>query len=587
MKFMKLGSKPDTFEADGEFVKYAVSDLDSDVTINVGEVTFHLHKFPLLSKSNRMQRLVCQANEDKTDEITMFDISCQANEDKTDEITILNIPGGHDAFEICAKFCYGMTVTLSPANITAVRCAAEYLEMTEDVDCGNLIYKSEVFLNSAMFRSWKDSIIVLQTTKSLLPWSEDLKLVSRCIDAVSAKILVNPETVTWSYTHNRKFSGPDKIVEYHRESVVPKDWWVEDVCELEIDMFKQVMSIVKSSGRMNNGVIAEALRYYVARWLPESMESLTSEASLNKHLVETVVFLLPRVNRKMSYSTCSFLLKLLKVAILVGADETVKEDLIENVSLKLHEASVKDLLRHEVDLVHRIVDQFMADEKRVSEDDRYKEFVLGNGILLSVGRLIDAYLAHNSNLTLSSFIELSELIPESARPIHDGLYKAIDTFLKEHPELTKSEKKRLSGLMDVRKLTTEASTHAAQNERLPLRVVVQVLYFEQLRANHSPVGSVATSSQSLTPVEKTEEVKDEEATTKKVELSKKSRGSKSTRSGGGAQLMPSRSRRIFEKIWPGKRESSNKSSEVSSGSSQSPPAKSTSSSSRRRRHSIS
>lgn len=137
--------------------------------------------------------------------------------------------------------------------------------------------------------------------------------------------------------------------------------------------------------------------------------------------------------------------------------------------------------------------------------------------------------------------------------------------------------------MDVRKLTSEASTHAAQNDRLPLRVVVQVLYFEQLRANHSPVGSVAASSQSP-PVKKTEENKDEEAA-RKVELSKKSRGSKSTRS-GGAQLMPSRSRRIFEKIWPGKGES-NKSSEVSSGSSQSPPAKSLSSSSRRRRHSIS
>ncbi|KAG7545445.1 NPH3 domain [Arabidopsis suecica] len=132
--------------------------------------------------------------------------------------------------------------------------------------------------------------------------------------------------------------------------------------------------------------------------------------------------------------------------------------------------------------------------------------------------------------------------------------------------------------MDVRKLTNEASMHAAQNERLPLRVVVQVLYFEQLRANHSPVASVAASSHS--PVEQTEENKGEGAT-KKVELSKKSRGSKSTRSGGGAQLMPSRSRRIFEKIWPGKGESSNKSSEVSSGSAQSPPAKSSSSSSRR------
>lgn len=36
--------------------------------------------------------------------------------------------------------------------------------------------------------------------------------------------------------------------------------------------------------------------------------------------------------------------------------------------------------------------------------------------------------------------------------------------------------------MDCRKLSAEACLHAVQNERLPLRVVVQVLYFEQLRA---------------------------------------------------------------------------------------------------------
>lgn len=34
----------------------------------------------------------------------------------------------------------------------------------------------------------------------------------------------------------------------------------------------------------------------------------------------------------------------------------------------------------------------------------------------------------------------------------------------------------------------EASTHAAQNERLPLRVIVQVLFFEQLRLRTSVAG---------------------------------------------------------------------------------------------------
>lgn len=42
--------------------------------------------------------------------------------------------------------------------------------------------------------------------------------------------------------------------------------------------------------------------------------------------------------------------------------------------------------------------------------------------------------------------------------------------------------------MNCQKLSLEASTHAAQNERLPLRVIVQVLFFEQLRLRTSISG---------------------------------------------------------------------------------------------------
>ena len=53
--------------------------------------------------------------------------------------------------------------------------------------------------------------------------------------------------------------------------------------------------------------------------------------------------------------------------------------------------------------------------------------------------------------------------------------------MQEHPGLSKSEKKRLCALMDCKKLSADASAHAVQNGRLPLRVVVQVLFFEQVR----------------------------------------------------------------------------------------------------------
>lgn len=57
--------------------------------------------------------------------------------------------------------------------------------------------------------------------------------------------------------------------------------------------------------------------------------------------------------------------------------------------------------------------------------------------------------------------------------------------MQEHPNISKSERKRICRLMDCKKLSAEACMHAVQNERLPLRAVVQVLFFEQIRATKS------------------------------------------------------------------------------------------------------
>ena len=111
------------------------------------------------------------------------------------------------------------------------------------------------------------------------------------------------------------------------------------------------------------------------------------------------------------------------------------------------------------------------DNEVVEKKEKLNDKFLGARSLLNVGRLVDGYLAeiaHDPNLSLSSFVELSLSIPEFARPNHDGLYRAIDIYLKEHPSLTKTERKKICALMDVKKLSVDASMHAAQNERLPL-----------------------------------------------------------------------------------------------------------------------
>ncbi|KAM3742719.1 hypothetical protein ACB098_07G089100 [Castanea mollissima] len=498
MKFMKLGSKPDSFQTDGSNVRYVASELATDIILIVGDVKFYLHKFPLLSKSSRLQKLVATTNEENTDEVQISDI-----------------PGGPAALEICVKFCYGMTVTLNAYNVVAARCAAEYLEMHEAIEKGNLIYKIDVFLTSSIFRSWKDSIIVLQTTKSLLPLSEDLKVVSNCVDSIATKACVDVSKVDWSYTYNQKKlpeeNGNDPNWNGVRNRLVPKDWWVADLCELEIDLYKHVLMIIKAKRIVSNDVIGAALKAYACRRLPGFSKGMIQSGDMIKHesIVDTIVRLLPAEKGCVS---CSFLLKLLKATILMDSGEMAKDELVRRIGQQLEEASVNDLLiraseeettMYDVSTVQKIVQEFLMQDQNAEieslEDsnelqETRKPGILSDASKLMVAKLIDGYLAEiskDANLPLSNFVDLAEMVSDISRPAHDGLYRAIDMYLKEHPGISKSERKRICKLMDCKKLSVDACMHAVQNERLPLRVVVQVLFFEQVRA--------AASSGSSTP----------------------------------------------------------------------------------------
>ncbi|XP_073028548.1 phototropic-responsive NPH3 family protein NPY2-like [Primulina eburnea] len=498
MKFMKLGSKPDSFQTDGNGIRYVATELATDIAVHVGDVKFYLHKFPLVSKSSHLQKLISSASEGNGD-----------------EVHIHNIPGGSSAFEICAKFCYGMTVILNAYNIVAARCAAEFLEMHETIDKGNLIYKIDIFLTSSIFRSWKDSIIVLQTTKSLLPFSEELKLTSHCIDAVASKASLDVSKVDFSYTYNNQKRNPEEngdglASNGVRTRMVPDDWWVEDLCELEIDLFKRVIVGIKNKGIVLKEVIGEALKAYAYRKFPATGKGVIQQNDVTKlrSILDTIVWLLPSEKGTVS---CSFLLKLLKAAISVDSGETVNMELAKRIGQQLEEASVNDILIraneresmiYDVPIVKKILEVFIAQDRDVETEtengDEIHEIrkpgILSEASKLMVAKLVDDYLAEiakDPNLPMPMFISVAEMVSGFSRPAHDGLYHAIDTYLKEHPGITKSDRKRICRLIDCKRLTADACMHAVQNERLPLRVVVQVLFFEQVRA--------AASSGSITP----------------------------------------------------------------------------------------
>ncbi|GKC21183.1 BTB/POZ domain-containing protein NPY2-like protein [Tanacetum coccineum] len=101
------------------------------------------------------------------------------------------------------------------------------------------------------------------------------------------------------------------------------------------------------------------------------------------------------------------------------------------------------------------------------------------------------------DLSVTKYLNLLLATAGNVESIHHSLpYSSCthieDTsMLRAHLGISKNERKKIHRLMDCKKLSMEAYMHAVESERLPLRVVVQVLFFEQVRA--------AASSGSNTP----------------------------------------------------------------------------------------
>ncbi|KAG6389752.1 hypothetical protein SASPL_151225 [Salvia splendens] len=106
--------------------------------------------------------------------------------------------------------------------------------------------------------------------------------------------------------------------------------------------------------------------------------------------------------------------------------------------------------------------------------------------ILWSGECIDRILSHDASYVDSSVCLLfehpkrqTELTPASL-PDYAGHWMTGSIA----PSISNLKSRRESwcvGLMNCQKLSIEASTNAAQNEMLPLRVTMQVLFFEQLR----------------------------------------------------------------------------------------------------------
>ncbi|CAI9781122.1 unnamed protein product [Fraxinus pennsylvanica] len=481
--------------------EWPISDVSSDLTIEVGAASLALHKFPLVSRSGRIRKLMLEAKDSKIS-----------------RLNLPGVPGGSQAFELAAKFCYGVNIEITISNVAMLRCAAHFLEMTEEFSEKNLEGRTEVHLKDIVLPSISNSVSVLHHCESLLPISEDINLVNRIINAIANNACKEQLTSGLSKLEHNFTSKPTQSF----EEETPSDWWGKSLALLNLDFFKRVLTAVKSKG-LKQEMISRILINYAQNFLkglvgrdPQLVKGSFADLDLQKKqrvTVETIVSLLPTQSRK-STVPMAFLSSLLKSAIAASASTSCRSDLERRIGLQLDQAIIEDILipanmngnnhspLYDTDSVLRIFSIFLNLDEDDEEDNHPRnesEMVYDfdspgspkQSSIIKVSKLLDNYLAEvalDSNLTPSKFIALAELLPDHARMVYDGLYRAVDIFLKVHPNIKDSERYRLCKTIDSQKLSQEACSHAAQNERLPVQMAVQVLYFEQIRLRNAMNG---------------------------------------------------------------------------------------------------
>ncbi|KAJ1273016.1 hypothetical protein BS78_06G247800 [Paspalum vaginatum] len=508
-----IGSKPpDCFQLQDPNTWVCITELASDVVVEVGEMSLHLHKARLISRSGTLQKLIKESTGSDDDD-----------DSKPCTVRLDDVPGGPEAFQLAARFCYDVRTELNAANVVPLRCAAEHLRMTEDYGEGNLVAQAEAFLTEVL-GGWDDTVRALHACDAVLPDAEDLLVLPRCIDSLASKACADPTLFGWPMLEYYTAKSLEETVLWNGITTAGKprspgaDWWYRQASSFGLPVYKRLIAAMRSRG-MSPETVAGSLMHYARRHLSglrrlgdysDGGSSAGTATVLSdgdqRALLEEIVALLPS---EKGVAPARFLLGLLRTATVLHANAACRDSLERRAGSQLEEAALEDLLipstgysaetLYDVDSMQRMLEQFMmtstsafAASPEITGEGQLVDAPSAEIMAVSmVAKIVDGYLAEvgtDTNLKLSKFQTIAALVPEHARGFDDGLYRAIDIYLKAHPWLTDSEREQLCRLMNCQKLSLEACTHAAQNERLPLRVAVQVLFFEQLRLRTTVAG---------------------------------------------------------------------------------------------------
>ncbi|KAI7738926.1 hypothetical protein M8C21_031812, partial [Ambrosia artemisiifolia] len=343
MACMKLGSKADAFQKQGQ-AWFCTTGLPSDIVVEVEDMSFHLHKFPLLSRSGVMERLIADASE-------KGDTNCTIN--------LKDIPGGAKTFELVAKFCYGVKHEITASNVVHLRCAAEHLEMTEQYGEDNLISQTEIFFNQVVLKSWKDSLKSLQMCggENITPHAEELNITKRCIESLAVKASTDPNLFGWPMIdHGGPMQSPGGSLLWNGISTgarpinLSSDWWFDDVSSLNLPLYKRLTLAMEARG-IKQEIIAGSLEHYAKKYLPGLSRRKSAQmgpAAIDPPPEEDQKILLEEIDRLLPMQkglvSTKFLFGLLRTALILRASPPCVSNLEKRIGMQLDQATLEDLL---------------------------------------------------------------------------------------------------------------------------------------------------------------------------------------------------------------------------------------------------
>ncbi|XWS10586.1 hypothetical protein CRYUN_Cryun38cG0009100 [Craigia yunnanensis] len=420
----------------------------------------------MVSKSGYLNRLV-------------FGKSSQGKNGGSIKIVLDDLPGGTKSFELVVNFSYGWKIDVTATNIAPLYCAAKFLEMSDDLQQGNLISKTEAFLSFAIFSSWKDTFQILKSCEFVSPWAKELLIVKRCSDAIAWKASIDPKAFTFGEDSNENLKAGEST----------DDWWFQDVSTLRIDHFIEVIESIKRRG-VKPELVGSCISNWTVKWFSRitfGFDNLTVPKHLTQKLqritIESLIKMLPMEKNSVS---CNFLLRLLKLGLVMQINSELLSKIERRIASMLEQCSVQNLLvknygdkdaTYDVGIVIRVVKTYVL-------------FALKNSVprVCIVGRLMDGYLtliARDINLEVNDFKSLVEALPTNARSCDENLYRALDIYLKAHPSLTEEERTSVCRAMQYHRLSQDACQHAMKNDRLPLKIVTEFMLIEKVKVARS------------------------------------------------------------------------------------------------------